>query len=292
MKSFVATICILIFCSTLHAEEVINVWPDLAPGETSRSTGEVSPPRKNEPKHPITRLINIRKPTMVVYPAKKPNGTAAVILPGGGFGKVVPDLEGSEAALWLNEIGITCFVVNYRTKRDDKDPGWQIALQDSQRAVKYVRAHADKWKLKRDRIGLVAFSAGGQVGARHLSAEETAVYKPVDDIDKTTHRPDFAILIYPWRMYDENTKALVSGIKPPKTCPPCFLVHTDDDRSSSLGAVYFYAGLKKHGIPSGLHVYHNGGHGYGLRDIKGSQISTWPSHAGHWLVNKGFGTSK
>jgi acetyl esterase/lipase len=281
---------VLVLCllpGSALGEEPINVWPDLAPGETTRAVGEKLPPREGEAP-PITRVSNITRPTMTVHRPAQPNGTAVVILPGGGFSRVVPDLEGTEAADWLNRHGVTAFVLSYRTTADPKTPGWTKPLQDAQRALALVRSQADRWGIQKDRLGLLGFSAGGQVAARLLAAEDRKSYERIDDVDAISHRPDFAILIYPWNMYDAKTDALVEGIQVPKTCPPTYLVHTDDDRSSSLGAVLFYAGLKKQGIPAELHVYGNGGHGYGLRPVKGSEISTWPTHAAHWLGTRGL----
>jgi acetyl esterase/lipase len=271
----------------LRAGEPIDVWPNLAPGESTRETGETLPYRESEVP-PVTRVINIRRPTFVAFPADKPNGTGVVILPGGGFGKVVPDKEGSEAAKWLNKYGVTAFVLSYRTKLEKKDRGWHRPLQDAQRTLSLIRSQADKWHLKRDRIGLAGFSAGGQVAARLLTDGEQLAYKRIDAVDDVSHRPDFAMLVYPWNIYDSNRGALAKEIAVSKECPPTFLVHTDDDRSSSLGAVLFYAQLKRLRIPSELHVYGNGGHGYGLRQVEGSQISSWPDHAGHWLGTQGF----
>jgi len=268
-------------------DEPIAIWPDLAPGETTKLTGEKMPPREGE-KPVITRVVNITSPTMTVHRPEKPNGTAAVILPGGGFTKVVPDLEGTEAAEWLNRHGVTAIVLSYRTTDTKLSPGWIKPLQDAERAVALVRSQADRWGIKKDRVGLVAFSAGGQVAARLLTNEAKKTYEPLDAVDAVPHRPDFAILIYPWSMYDPKTDGLIDGISPPKTAPPTFIVHTDDDRSSSLGAVLFYAGLKKHAVPAEVHVYVNGGHGYGLRPVAGSQISTWPDHAAHWLESRGL----
>jgi acetyl esterase/lipase len=225
---------------------------------------------------------------MSVHVAAEPNGTAVVILPGGGFGKVVPDLEGTEAATWLNRHGVSAFVLSYRTTADSQSPGWVKPLQDAQRALSLVRIRADQWGIHKDRIGLLGFSAGGQVAARLLSNGDQRSYDRLDETDDVSHRPDFAILVYPWNMYDAKTDSLVEGVAVPKNCPPTYLVHTDDDRSSSLGAVLFYAGLKKHGIPAELHVYGNGGHGYGLRPVTGSQISSWPDHAAHWLGTRGL----
>lgn len=269
------------------AAEPLDVWPEFAPGETTRNVGEKWPAKENE-KPPITRVGKVTRPTMTVHRPATPNGSAVVILPGGGFGKVVPDLEGTEAADWLNRHGVTAFVLSYRTTDGNQSPGWVKPLQDAQRALALIRSQADRYQLKPDRLGLVGFSAGGQVSARLLSDGGKKSYDRIDAVDDVPHRPNFAVLIYPWNMYDAAKDRLVEGIQVPKDCPPTYVVHTDDDRSSSLGAVLFYAGLKKHGIPSELHVYGNGGHGYGLRPVKGSQISSWPDHAAHWLGTRGF----
>jgi len=271
----------------LAAAEPLDVWPDLAPGESSRNPGEKLPARAGE-QPPITRVVNVTRPTMTVHLAAQPSGAAVVILPGGGFSRVVPDLEGTEAAERLNRAGISAFVLSYRTTADRSVPGWLKPLQDAQRALALVRARADQWGIDRRRIGLVAFSAGGQVAARLLSHGAKKTYDRLDAVDDVSHRPDVAVLVYPWNMYDAQRDALVEGITVPADCPPTFLVHTHDDRSSSLGAVLFYAGLKKHNIPAELHVYGNGGHGYGLRPVAGSQISTWTDHAVHWLGRHGF----
>lgn len=283
LHRLIATLFVLSTGISAFAIDPIDVWPDLAPGESKRHTGTAQPPRPNE-QPPVTRVVDISRPTFTVHLAEKPNGTAAVVLPGGGFAKVVPDKEGTEAAQWLNRHGVTAFVLSYRTsERGDEHPPWLEPLQDIQRTLAIVRSRAKEWKLNEKSIGIVAFSAGGQVGARLLCDDGKKAYETVDEIDAVPHRPNFAILVYPWRIYDEANDALAEGIKVGAKCPPTYLVHTHDDRSSSLGAVYFYAALKKHGIDSELHVYGNGGHGYGLRDVQGSQISSWPDHAAHWL---------
>lgn len=290
-RSRLLSISFALLVGALHVSAAetkpIEIWPDLAPGETTRLTGETLPARAGE-NPPITRVTNITRPTMTVHRPAQPNGTAVVILPGGGFSRVVPDLEGTEAAAWLNRHGVTAFVLSYRTTADPKTPGWIKPLQDAERALSLLRSQADQWGLQKDRIGLLGFSAGGQVACRLLSNENKKTYARIDAVDDVAHRPDFSILIYPWNMYDTKTDALAEGIAVPKTCPPTYLVHTDDDHSSSLGAVLFYAGLKKHAIPAELHVYGNGGHGYGLRSQPGSQISTWPDHAAHWLGTRGL----
>jgi len=282
MKFHVPTLCLLLLSPVFLAAEPQQVWPDLAPGETTRNTGEAQPPKEGEVP-PVTRVIKISKPTFTVHRASDPNGAGIVILPGGGFGKVVTDKEGTEAAEWLNRHGITAFVLSYRTKSGKDDPGWERALQDAQRTFSLVRSRSEEFGLKKDRIGLLGFSAGGQVAARLLSADGKLAYDRIDGIDDISYRPDFALLVYPWSIYDSERDDLIEGVHVPASCPPTFLTHTDDDRSSSLGAALFYAGLKRHGIPAELHVYGNGGHGYGIRPIEGSEISSWTGHAAHWL---------
>jgi acetyl esterase/lipase len=274
---------ILLLCLPMgFGAERVDVWPSLAPGETTQNTGELLPFRPTE-KPPVTRVVKVTRPTFTVHLAKDPNGSAAVILPGGGFGKVVPDKEGTEAADWLNKLGVSAFVVSYRTTEDKSVAGWIEPLQDAQRTLSLVRSAAERWGLKEDRIGLVGFSAGGQVAARLLSDPANRSYERIDEVDDVPYRPDFAVLVYPWNIYDADRDSLAEGIMVTKNCPPAYIVHTDDDRSSSVGAALYYAGLRKRGIPAELHIYGNGGHGYGLRPVHGSQISSWPDHAAHWL---------
>jgi acetyl esterase/lipase len=296
MKLLLACCCLIaasvLFTTTVIGSEPLAIWPDLAPGETTRQLGDQLPARPGETP-PITRVTNVTQPTMTVHLASEPVGAGVVILPGGGFARVVPDLEGTEAAKWLNRHGVSAFVLSYRTTilstaADSQSPGWVKPLQDAQRALALVRSRADEWGIRKDRLGLVGFSAGGQVAARLLTGGDKLTYDRVDDVDDISHRPDFAILVYPWNMYDAKADELIPDVEVSKNCPPTFLVHTDDDRSSSLGAVLFYAGLKRHGIPAELHVYGNGGHGYGLRPVRNSQISSWPDHAAHWLGTRGL----
>jgi acetyl esterase/lipase len=260
-------------------------WPDLAPGETERATGTTLPMRPQD-NPPISRVVDIRRPTIAVFPpSNDANGTAVLVLPGGGFGKVVPDMEGSEAAHWLGKLGITTFVLNYRTTPKEpvaNEPNWKRPLQDAQRSMRWIRANASKWNLQTDKLGLLAFSAGGQVGSILITGDHSA-YEAIDGVDQQTYRPDFAMLIYPWRIYDAKTDALLPEITVKKKTPPSFIVHTHDDASTSLGSVLLYAAMKRHDVPAELHVYENGGHGYGSRNRPNSNIGTWSERAVDWL---------
>jgi acetyl esterase/lipase len=276
--------------SNAFSAEPVFVWPDLAPGETTRETGTTQPNRKGEDP-PITRVTNIRRPTLAVFLPEKPNGTAILILPGGGFGKVVPDMEGSEAAPFLNRLGIAVFVLSYRTNetKPADESSWRRPLQDAQRTMRLIRSKAAEWKIQPDRVGVLGFSAGGQVGSILHTAVGKAAYKTIDAIDKESYRPDFSLLIYPWQILDNKTKTLLPEIRLTEKSSPAFLVHTHDDRSSSIGSILFYVGLKQHNVSAELHIYENGGHGYGMRARKASNIGTWPDRATDWLIRRGLG---
>lgn len=269
------------------AAERVLVWPGLAPGETSQAEGTTEPPRKGE-SPAVTRVTNIRRPSIDVFLAEKPNGSAVVVLPGGGFGKVVPDKEGSESAPWLNDLGISAFVLSYRTNETtpDDEAAWRRPLQDSQRTLRLIRARADEWKINPGKVGVLGFSAGGQVASILHTVEGNPAYEAIDDIDQHNCRPDFSLLIYPWRIQNADG-SLLTAIRPSPTSPPAFIVHTHDDRSSSVGSALLYAGLRQANVPAELHVYANGGHGYGLRPVAGSEIGTWPQRATPWLRLQG-----
>ncbi|MCA9156243.1 MAG: alpha/beta hydrolase, partial [Planctomycetales bacterium] len=274
-------------------ERLIDVWPAKAPGETTAATGETLPRRPNE-NPPATRVTKITRPQLEVWqpPADKRNGAAVVILPGGGYNYVVVDKEGSEAAQWLNDQGITAFVLRYRTKDASDAPLWQRPWQDGQRAIRLLRSEAKQWQLDPQRIGVMGFSAGGQAAAVIATRFDEPAYKRLDDIDSISCRPDFALLIYPWNLYDAKTEQLVDYVRVSPDTPPTFLVHTHDDRSTSLGSALFYSALVQHGVPAELHVYQNGGHGYGLRPVPASNVASWPRLAEGWFAQRELLKSK
>ena len=285
----VMLLALLVFCPRAVAEtSPLFVWPDLAPGETSHDVGIAQPPREGETP-PVTRLTNIRKPSLDVFLPETPNGSAILILPGDGFSKVVPDKEGSEAAPWLNQLGIAVFVLRYRTSEitPASEPAWQRPLQDSQRALRLIRANSAKWQVDPSQVGVLGFSAGGQVASILHTGDGVAAYEARDESDRLSCSPDFSLLVYPWRVLDEGTGNLLPAIRPSANSPPAFIVHTHDDASSSLGSVMIYAGLKRHNVPAELHVYENGGHGYGMRSVENSSIGSWPDRATEWLVRRG-----
>ncbi|MGV3486864.1 MAG: alpha/beta hydrolase [Planctomycetaceae bacterium] len=270
----------------------IAIWPDLAPGETSRESGTALPTRPDE-KVPVTRVENISTPTMDVYPPTEPNGTAILVLPGGGFRYVVPDLEGSELAPILNQVGVTVFVLRYRVSGDSSENAWRKPVQDSQRALRWIRANAAQFQLDPTRIGLLGFSAGGQVAAWHVSEQSNASYERQDPVDDQPLRPDFVVFVYPWKLL--ATAAGPAGangrsgkgelkMKLPATAPKSLLIGTSDDAGADpRGVAQLYLDLINQRVDAELHIYRTGGHGYGVRKRDGSVIHHWPAVLVEWL---------
>ncbi|MFM7059318.1 MAG: alpha/beta hydrolase [Planctomycetota bacterium] len=268
------------------ATELVDLWEGPAPDETTRQPGTALPQRPEE-QPPVTRITGITQPQLAVCLAKPSTAPrrAVLILPGGGFRRVVVDKEGTEIAAWLNDLGISAFVLRYRTADDSTKTPWLKPLQDAQRAMALIRSRAAEWQIDPDQLGVAGFSAGGQAAARLLGDGGQSAYRLAggDPIDRLSHRPDFAMLIYPWNLWNPDTEQLLPELQILPGLPPVFLVHTHDDSASSLSSAMFYAALRKHRVPAELHVFASGGHGYGLRQIPGSRISSWPELAGHWL---------
>lgn len=295
MMFLIAAMSVSLLCRTEAREPdaVIDIWPGMAPGETTRETGTKLARRATE-NPPATRVKDITRPQLHVFQpaADKRNGAAILIFPGGGYNYVVTDKEGSEAAEWLNELGITAFVVHYRGKQQ-KTPSVQTntklppfserPLQDGQRALSLVRKRAAEWDLKPDRIGVIGFSAGGQAAALVTTRFDERSYQPTDALDEVSCRPDFSLLVYPWRLIDDKTGTLNEVFTVSKSTPPTFLAHAHNDGATPLSSILFYTALKKNGVGSELHIYETGGHGYGMRPVENSDVDTWTDRAEDWL---------
>lgn len=267
---------------------VIPLWQDLAPGETTRHPGEALPQRPDE-NPPATRIEKITSPQLERFdpPESLKNGTSLIILPGGGYRYVVVDKEGSEIAARFNQVGITCFVLKYRTSNQRSENDWKRPVQDAQRAVRLIRSRSKEWGLDPDRVGMMGFSAGGN--AVGIASTNFKVFPAdSDEIDKLNGRPNFTMLIYPWQLVTENSLELRDIVTVDAETPPTFLVHAHNDGVTSLSSVAFYAQLKLNNIPGELHIYQSGGHGYGIRPVEGTDIHTWSDRAEVWLRQRGL----
>jgi acetyl esterase/lipase len=155
-------------------------------------------------------------------------------------------------------------------------------LQDAQRAIRYTRAHAEEWNIAPDKIGILGFSAGGNLTA--LASTQYAVdsYELKDETDKLSARPDFSVLIYPAYCFDEKTGGLMENVSVNAETPPAFLAHAQNDHVTPMSSMVYFAALTKEKIPAGLHIYPKGGHGYGMWD-KGHNVNSWPDRCADWL---------
>lgn len=278
--------------STLAAAEVMKLWPGDPPGKKLEVGPETDFTKETDNKVGGKRLIrlgNVATPEVHVFkPADDKNtGAAVVICPGGGFSILAWDLEGTEVAQWLNELGVTAVVLKYRVPTRSHDVKWLAPVQDCQRALSLTRQHASEWKIDPERIGVLGFSAGGKTAA--VAAVETKrLYEPIDKNDEVSHLPNFAVLVYAAYLLNEEKTGLAETFAVTAKTPPMFLVHAFDDRVPVEGALQMMLALKKAGVASELHVYDTGGHGYGLRPNAEAPVASWPVRCEDWLRRGGW----
>ena len=266
-------------------KETILLWPDGAPGAQGTADQD--------------------KPSLALYPATGPNksSTGVIVCPGGSYTHLSMDNEGTQIAAWLNNLGISAYILKYRLGPKYHYP---IELWDAQRAIRYVRSHATDFGIRPDRIGIWGFSAGGHLAATastHFSSPDTGA----DPIDRQSDRPDFAILSYPVISMLEPYAHLGSrrnllGDKPDPALaqllsnelqvtsktPPTFLFHTTEDQVVPVeNSILYYLALRKAGVSVEMHIYQKGRHGVGLAAAD-PILRTWPDHLAAWLQLQGF----
>lgn len=277
---------------------VVQLWPGIAPDEGDyhrEETNRMSPrlERKQvEVTEPTRLLTGVTRPTITIYrPAQNEAGAAVVICPGGGYWNLYWELEGEEVAAWLNANGITGIILKYRVPRRPGEPEREPArrpLQDAQRAISLIRSRASEWGIQSNRIGVVGFSAGGHLAVASATEFDRRSYAAVDEIDRVSCRPDFAIPVYSGYLKATNALELAAAIRVPKDAPPMFLVHGGDDIvSPPENSVLMYLALKRAGIPAELHVYADTTHDFGVRP--GTRPYTkWTDACLLWLRDSGF----
>ena len=223
------------------------------------------------------------------HPQTKATGTCIIVCPGGGYGKLAWNKEGTEIATWLNTLGVEAVVLKYRVPRRDREKPHPWPLQDLQRSIRIVRSKAVDWKIDVDRVGVMGFSAGGHLCAMASSYYGEQSYKPTDAIDKLDPRPSFVGLIYPAYLGNarQDSTKLDPLVKIDAKTPPTFIAITHDDSDRAIFAALYYAELKRHRVSAELHVYSKGGHGYGLR-ASANPVSTWPARMEDWLRSSGW----
>ncbi|MEX2304425.1 MAG: alpha/beta hydrolase [Bryobacterales bacterium] len=263
------------FATTALADpRVIDLYPGAAPGSEGVHAEEVWQERG---KGIVDRSVaSVHQPTLTAYLplAEKSTGVGIIVAPGGGYSHLAIDKEGHDIAKWLSNMGVAAFVLKYRLPRTEGHSYTiDTALTDAKRAVRLVRSRAGEWNLDSQRIGMMGFSAGGDLAARAGMGFDKGEAGAADLVERQTSRPDFLVLGYPLIPNELTVTA---------ETPPAFLVHANDDRLTAEHSVRFYLALKKAGVSAELHVYSKGGHGFGIlnRDLP---VSAWPVRFEQWL---------
>jgi len=275
-RQWILTLFVAATAVAAERGEEIRLWPNGAPGSEGETAAEVF---KGDATLPSNFTV-VHYPSIYVFlpPKDKASGMAVVVAPGGGHSQLVIDKEGWEIADFLNRNGIAAFVLKYRLARA---PGSHYtveanALADAARAMRTVGSRAAEWGLDRARIGIMGFSAGGEVAALMETRFDAGNADAADPIDRASSRPDFAVVVYPG--YRPGT------ITVPKDAPPTFLVCADDDRSHVVTTVNLYLDLEKQQAPAEMHIYGSGGHGFGLRSKL--PVGNWPDRLLDWMRDR------
>jgi acetyl esterase/lipase len=251
---------------------------------------------------PVVFVDRVTQPTMTVFSPKGTNtGVAIVVFPGGGYNELAIDLEGTEVCDWLTSKGITGVLLKYRVPgmehytdgkypRSGAYPMSPIALEDAQRTMGLVRLHAAEWNINPRKIGVLGFSAGGHLVAAISTHFDKRLYRAMDAADKESCRPDFAVALYPGHMLENTPDDSTLNPYVPFTThtPPTFLVQAENDPVDTVtNSLVYYAGLKNAGVSAEMHLYAEGGHGFGLRKTK-FPVTGWPVLVEKWLGTIGM----
>jgi endo-1,4-beta-xylanase len=260
---------------TAAQPEALPLWPHGAPGSEAR----VAEPEKQDG----SNVMNVHNPSITPFiPTTGATGVAVIIAPGGGHSKLCLGHEGYALAEWLREHGIAAFVLKYRLARE---PGSAYTIQehamaDTRRALRTVRSRAQEWGIKPDRIGIMGFSAGGELAAFAAMKSDPGKADAADPIDRASSRPDFQALIYPGT---SNLFTVEKGM------PPAFIACGYGDRPDiAEGMASLYLKYKAAGVKAELHIYSNAGHGFGYKPNTTTAAGAWPYRFREWLVDSGL----
>lgn len=265
------------FLARAETPAAIPLWPQGAPGSEARA----AEPEKSEG----SNVVNIHNPSITPYvpEAGKATGTAVIICPGGGHSKLCLGHEGYALAQWFQERGIAAFVLKYRLARE---PGSTYTIQehamaDARRAIRLIRSRAGEWHVNPERLGILGFSAGGELAAFAAMKNDAGQKDATDPIEQQSSRPDFQALIYP------GTSGLFNA---EKGMPPLFIAAGYGDRKDiSEGMATLYLKYKAAGVKAEMHMYANAGHGFGYKpDAKPSAAARWPERFTEWLTDSGL----
>jgi len=302
MKPVILFSCVMLACGDLNAQPnvwhpsprhmQIPIWPGAAPHAQRVPAPEYVTNVTTPAGKPLTWVCNVAQPTMTVYSPKATNtGVAMVVFPGGGYNALAMDLEGTEICDWLTSMGITAVLLKYRVPTPNR-VGYAespMALDDAQRTLGLVRFHAAEWHIDPHKIGVIGFSAGGHMVAATSTHFDHRLYPAVDAADRESCRPDFAIACYPGHLWDRGDDLKLNPNVPVTAhTPPTFLVQAENDKVDGVDqSLVYYLALRRAGVPVEMHLYAQGGHGFGLRPSK-YPITGWPQLVEKWLKTTGM----
>ncbi|QYF87733.1 alpha/beta hydrolase [Brevundimonas sp. PAMC22021] len=287
--------------------ETLRLWPGRAPGGEGVSVTGVVTERSTDPAFHDRFAQYTTDPLMTVFRPERPNGSALLLIPGGGYRWSVVDKEGFDVARVFAASGTTCFVLRYRLPGDGWAAGADAPLQDPQRAIRLIRSRSAEFDLDPKRIAILGASAGGHL-AGLASARTDAVYADIDAADHASFRPDLSILMYPVATMADpfvhaGSRDYLLGSSPSperiaayslermawRGAAPVFLVHAIDDASVPVeNSLQLLSTLKAHQVRAEAHLFQEGGHGFGVRLIQGRPAEAWPDLVRTWAKRLDF----
>jgi acetyl esterase/lipase len=278
--SLAVALCVLALLGAAAEQNVVLLWPNGAPG----SEGKTAPEKVRLTPDGEHVISSVHQPSLTVYlPAKEmATGAAVVIAPGGSHVELWVDHEGYDVAKWLSAHGVAGFVLKYRLARE-AGSSYTVegnSLPDMQRAIRLVRSRATEWGVDPERVGVMGFSAGGELAARAATQFDAGNAAAADSIDRQSSKPTFQALLYP---------GLPQNLPVSKDEPPAFLLCGEQDRPGiSEGLPELFIQLKHAGVAAELHVYSGVGHGFGIRSANTGAIAGWPDRFLEWLGALGY----
>lgn len=298
--SFLLFVLLSLYLPSMSQENHVPLWPG-GPVPNSQQSAD----KEKTEVRDILRISLVQQPDIAVFLPSRKNATGqgVIVCPGGGYGVLAYDWEGTDIAKWLNAHGIAAFVLKYRLPNSKSNiVPHKSPLLDAQRAIRMVRFDAEKYNIKKDKIGIMGFSAGGHLASTAGTHFDMGNASSKDSIEQQSSRPDFMILLYPVismskpYMHSGSRDNLIgknptqelaeyysNDLQVKDNTPPTLLVHATDDAGVPVeNSLSFYQALKNHKVPAEMHIYPYGGHGFSLAVGKG-YLSTWTDRCIDWL---------
>jgi acetyl esterase/lipase len=289
-----ALLCVSAIPASRAQQLTMPLWPHATPEPVQSDKPETDsgvPTSTLAQNYHYKSLSDVTIPTLSYFPAKNnTTGAAALVFPGGGYQHLAWTKEGLDTCDWLNAIGVTCLLVKYRVP-EEHYPASHADLEDAQQAMRIAKQHADEWHINPARIGVVGFSAGGNLGALlslHADDDHIASTPAAADANTTIDaKPAFAIFVYPaYLAINPEQVALDPVYTPNATTPPTFLTAAENDKTYGRNAIVYYRALMDAGVPAELHYFPTGGHGFGVHPV--GAPGEWTALATRWLRLQGF----